>query len=427
MNSFDNIIGYLGEKKELQEIAKAMRNQKCLKAMNAHLPRGILIYGNPGLGKTTMAKAFVEESGAKPFFVSKRSDSVNMVEYLEKTFEEAIKASEKGPVVILLDDMDSYGDTEKENRVFHVLQGEIDRLKGCNAIVVATANNLGALPRPLIRKGRFDVLMGLMSPSPEEGREIIKHYLKEKPLDSTLNIEDLTRMISYCSCAELESLINQGALVAAFKGKDKIDLSDFTEAYLNEREGRESPDSFSKNEEGTHNTAIHEAGHAAMAELLKKGSVGLVAVGYWSSRETGPSGLTSLAGTLLRRSEKILAALAGKAASELFVSGRCASGCQKDLQTAYGLVYDGISKNGTRGLSLISSYDEDSEALGREMSAAIHAELERSFLMTKEILSNNKDFVLAIAKELEEKRRLHYSDIQRIRGTVKLLPPGQYL
>ena len=237
MNSFDNIIGYLGEKKELQEIAKAMRNQKCLKAMNAHLPRGILIYGNPGLGKTTMAKAFVEESGAKPFFVSKRSDSVNMVEYLEKTFEEAIKASEKGPVAVLLDDVDSYGDTEKENRVFHVLQGEIDRLKECNAIVVATANNLGALPRPLIRKGRFDVLMGLMSPSPEEGREIIKHYLKEKPLDSTLNIEDLTGMISYCSCAELESLINQGALVAAFKGKDKIDLSDFTEAYLNERGG----------------------------------------------------------------------------------------------------------------------------------------------------------------------------------------------
>jgi cell division protease FtsH len=233
-------------------------------------------------------------------------------------------------------------------------------------------------------------------------------------------MEDLSKMISYSSCAELETILNEAAINAAYERKESIDMDDLVRSVL--RMQYEAPDNYAKtSEDEMKKTALHEAGHLVVCEVLESGSVGLASLRSSGRDTTG--GFIHRCKDLNRRPYHVLVSLAGKAAVELYYADTCASGCQSDINRAFELIRDGHSENGTLGFGLIDvatrRFRDTSEDLNSRSEAVTQAELERYMLKTRDILLKNRVFLERTTEALIEKETLLYSDIQKIKsGTI---------
>jgi len=420
MKAFDNIIGYEYVKKELYQIIDMFKNKELYENMDAKLPKGIIIYGNPGMGKTMLANACIKESNVKSFEIKKNKKSEELMKEIAFIFSEAAK--EKF-AIILIDDIDKFSEETEDNmddELFVAIQSAIDSVKDNNVLVIATANNIMKLPDSLKRNGRFDVRIILRKPSREDAHKIIEFYLKDKKVDPNLNYDDVSKMINYTSCADLETILNESAIYATFQRKEYIEIDDIIKAYLRDKCDDFDGDYMCSDEE-IEMSSLHEAGHAVVAEVLNEGSVGFVCI----HRPGGNNfdGITQLSKEINSRPKLILLALGGKAAIELFNEGRCASGCKRDLITASNLIKDGMYNSGTYGLGLIKPLypgEKSSEFLNYQKEAVVQAELERNMFIVKEILIKNKEFLMKLRDELKAKHVLLYSDIQRIKNTIQI-------
>lgn len=415
MNAFDRVIGYQSEKNRLIQVVDMLKNRDLYKKMGAKLPKGILIYGDPGMGKTMLANAFIEESGVKSFSIRKNKGKENMIKEIEKTF---INASKEEVSIVFIDDIDKFSDKKCEDvddEAFVAIQSGIDSVKMSDVLVVATANNFLKLPKSLTRKGRFDIEMQLEPPSEDDAKKIIAHYLQDKPVSKELDYNDVYRLLGYSSCAYLQSVLNESAIYSASKRKECIDIDDILMACKSEEEV-DMDENQKRSKEDMKRIAIHEAGHACIAEVLKKGSVGFIKVNL--NKQNIQGGYTNVEG-MTRRPEVVLLDLGGKAASELFYEGRCGSGCQSDLSDALDVLASGISDNGIYGMALLGG-DTISNTLRFAQQSVARAELERYFFLAKDILMKNKEFFTRIYEQLVEKNYLLYSDVQRIRDSVKI-------
>lgn len=415
MNAFDRVIGYQSEKNRLIQVVDMLKNRDLYKKMGAKLPKGILIYGDPGMGKTMLANAFIEESGVKSFSIRKNKGKENMIKEIEKTF---INASKEEVSIVFIDDIDKFSDKKCEDvddEAFVAIQSGIDSVKMSDVLVVATANNFLKLPKSLTRKGRFDIEMQLEPPSEDDAKKIIAHYLQDKPVSKELDYNDVYRLLGYSSCAYLQSVLNESAIYSASKRKECIDIDDILMACKSEEEV-DMDENQKRSKEDMNRIAIHEAGHACIAEVLKKGSVGFIKVNL--NKQNIQGGYTNVEG-MTRRPEVVLLDLGGKAASELFYEGRCGSGCQSDLSDALDVLASGISDNGIYGMALLGG-DTISNTLRFAQQSVARAELERYFFLAKDILMKNKEFFTRIYEQLVEKNYLLYSDVQRIRDSVKI-------
>ncbi len=415
MSAFDRVIGYRSEKNRLIQVVDMLKNRDLYKKMGAKLPKGILIYGDPGMGKTMLANAFIEESGVKSFSIRKNKGKENMIKEIEKTF---INASKEEVSIVFIDDIDKFSDKKCEDvddEAFVAIQSGIDSVKMSDVLVVATANNFHKLPKSLIRKGRFDIEMQLESPSEDDAKKIIAHYLQDKPVSKELDYNDVYHLLGYSSCAYLQSVLNESAIYSASKRKECIDIEDILMACKSEEEV-DMDENQRRSKEDMDRIAIHEAGHACIAEVLKKGSVGFIKVNL--NKQTIQGGYTNVEG-MTRRPEVVLLDLGGKAATELFYEGRCGSGCQSDLSDALDVLTSGISDNGICGMALLGG-DTISNTLRFAQQSVARAELERYFFLAKDILMKNKEFFTKIYEQLVEKTYLLYSDVQRIRDSVKI-------
>lgn len=415
MNAFDRVIGYRSEKNRLIQVVDMLKNRDLYKKMGAKLPKGILIYGDPGMGKTMLANAFIEESGVKSFSIRKNKGKENMIKEIEKTF---INASKEEVSIVFIDDIDKFSDKKCEDvddEAFVAIQSGIDSVKMSDVLVVATANNFLKLPKSLTRKGRFDIEMQLEPPSEDDAKKIIAHYLQDKPVSKELDYNDVYRLLGYSSCAYLQSVLNESAIYSASKRKECIDIDDILMACKSEEEV-DMDENQKRSKEDMNRIAIHEAGHACIAEVLKKGSVGFIKVNL--NKQNIQGGYTNVEG-MTRRPEVVLLDLGGKAASELFYEGRCGSGCQSDLSDALDVLASGISDNGIYGMALLGG-DTISNTLRFAQQSVARAELERYFFLAKDILMKNKEFFTRIYEQLVEKNYLLYSDVQRIRDSVKI-------
>lgn len=421
MSAFDKVIGYETIKIELLQICDMIHNREIYEELGAKLPQGILLYGDPGLGKTLMAKSFIEESGLKAYIVRRNKGNDDFIGDITDTFR---KAKENTPCVIFLDDMDKFANEDSDHRdaeEYVAVQSGIDEVKNCDVFILATANEIWKLPRSLVRSGRFDRKIEVQCPTNRDADEIIEHYLSNKKVSETVNMDDLSKMISYSSCAELETILNEAAISAAYKRKPSIEMEDLVKSVL--RMQYDSLDNYTKTSaEDMKKTALHEAGHLVVSEVLCPGSVGLASLRSTGRDSTG--GFIHRCKELSRRPYHVLVSLAGKAAVELYYSDTCASGCRNDINRAFNIIREGLSENATLGFGMIdvatNRFPNTSENMNSRNEAVTQAELERYMLITKDILLKNREFLEKATAALIEKETLLHSDISILRDNTTI-------
>ena len=416
MSAFDKVIGYETIKNELLQICDMVHNKERYEALGAKLPQGILLYGDPGLGKTLIAKCFIEESSLKSYVVRRNKGNDDFISNITETFQKAKENA--APCIVFLDDMDKFANEDSDHRdaeEYVAVQSGIDEVKNCDVFVLATANEMRKLPESLVRSGRFDRKIEVKCPTDKDANKIIAHYLSDKKVSKNVNMEDLSKMISYSSCAELETILNEAAISAAYKRKTDIEMEDLVKSVL--RMIYDSPDNYTKaSAEDMKKTALHEAGHLVVSEVLCPGSVGLASLRSTGRDSTG--GFIHRCKELSRRPYYVLVSLAGKAAVELYHCDTVASGCRSDINRACNYIRDGISENATLGFGMIDvstrSFPETSENMNSRSEAVTHAELERYMRIAKDILLKNREFLERVTAALIEKETLLYSDIRAL-------------
>lgn len=419
MSEFDKIIGYESIKKELMQISDLIKNSEVYERLGAKIPRGILLFGEPGLGKTLMLKCLIKECGIKTYTVRRNMGTDDFISNITETFEEA---KNNTPSIVFLDDIDKFANEDNEHKdaeAYVAVQSGIDNVKDAQVIVLATANDKHKLPDSLLRPGRFDRKINVMSPTDKDALEIIDYYMSQKKVSKDVNVDDLSKMMSYSSCADLETIINEAAIYAGVKRKSCIEMEDMIEAVL--KQTYNAPDIYTTaSEEDIRKTAIHEAGHAVVCDALYGDSVGLISI-----RKKGRSSCGGFMHSFIdkrRRSFNIQISLAGKVAEEMYYAETCASGCQSDLDKAISDIRYAISTSGTNGVGLLdysTACFEASQQYLASVEGAVHAELERYMFMVKNILIKNRELLEALTKELIEKETLLYSDFSRIKGNIK--------
>ncbi len=422
MEPFDKVIGYQKAKDELGQIIDMYRNREAYEEMGATLPQGVLLYGDPGMGKTLLATSFIEASGLKSFRVTNTKSGVEVQNDISAAFHGAERAS---PAVVYFDDIDKFSKIsgrDVDDPMFVTIQSFIDQFKGKGILVLATANKIEKLPSSLLRSGRFDVKISMRSPSKEDAASIVEYYLRKRKVDPSANFDDIAKMITYTSCADLDKIVNDSAILAAHARKPYIGTEDIVEAYLKNSYGVSS--SILRGEADKRVASLHEAGHCAVAEVLRKGCVGIVSTRTYD-------GFTKLYSSPNRRGQQILIALGGKVACELYDKGRCASGCSDDLGKALNLLRDGLTQNGTNGALFLQPGDVSgpgalSDGYKARVENGIASELERYLFLCRDILIKNKGFLLALAEELYKKSTLLNNDIQRIRSSFEIIPCPDY-
>ena len=422
MSKFDKIIGYETVKNELVQICDILKNQELYQKMGAKLPQGMLLNGDPGLGKTLMAKCLIEESGLKAYTVRRNKGKNNFVSEITKAFEEAKK---NAPSIILLDDMDKFANEDERHRdaeEYVAVQAGIDDVKDCNVFVIATVNNKWKLPDSLVRLGRFDRQIDIEYPSESDALKIIEHILSDKSLADDFNLEDLSKMISFSSCAKLETILNEATINATYERRDKIEMADLVKSAL--KMVYNSPDTYTKiSDDELKRVALHEAGHLVVCESICPGSVGLASVRTSGRDSTG--GFIHRCRDLKSDTDDIMVLLAGKAAVELYYADSQARGCSEDIRKAYRRIRRLISNDGTSGFGMIDvsdfRFNNISESMNSRTEAVTQAELEHYLLKARNILIENREFLEKTADALAEKETLLYSDIQKIKKDCKSL------
>lgn len=406
MNALDKVIGYESIKKELRQLLDMMKNRERYEALGAKMPRGLLISGDPGLGKSLMAKCFMEELGWNSYTVRRNRPDGDFVRELDRVFQEAV---ENAPSVILLDDMDKFVVEDKGREEYVAVQAGIDGVAGKNVYVIATANELRELPESLTRSGRFDHKIKVGHPKGKDAEQIIDYYLKQKTLGESINSSDVAKMLMGGSCADLETVLNEAAIFAGFASSEKIEMDHVVEAALRFEYGVWDGDG-DYDETRRKMIAYHEAGHAVIHDILCQGSVGLASI---RPRRGGPGGFIRGCLHLEENTHHVLVALAGAAAVELQF-GRKDPGAAHDFQRARGKVRDMVEGVGVCGLTLLEEGRESESKLDR-LELATGAELERHMTLTRTLLAQNRCYLDAVARELMEKGTLLNSDMRRIR------------
>lgn len=414
MKEFDKVIGYEPIKKELERIIDMMNNPEKYYSLGAKTTNGLLFEGEPGLGKTLMAKCFIEASKRKAFTIRKDKPDGDFINYIKDVFD---KAKKEAPSIVFLDDLDKYANEDRNHRnaeEFVTIQACIDDCKEDEVFVLATANDLGNIPDSLIREGRFDKKISFESPEEKDVKEIVKYYLSDKKVSNYLDYESIARLLYGRSCATLETVINEAGIYAAFDDRKEIGMNDIVRSYLRIVYG--SPEEESdKRKKYERNIAVHECGHAVVSEVLNPKSINLISL---NTDHSYYGGLTSYKVDhdylfdIEHTEYRIIIALAGKAATEV-VYGKADMGCDKDVEIAYDLTSDMLCSKCTNGFK---NYLERRKTPDKEIQGIIASEMERYYQIAKRIIVENRTFLDILVSHLVRNKVILYKEIQEIKS-----------
>lgn len=285
---FENVAGIKEEKEELVEIVDYLKNPKKYVSMGARIPKGVLLVGEPGTGKTLLAKAIAGESGV-PFFSISGSDFVEMyvgigASRVRELFEEAKKNL---PCIVFIDEIDAVGrmrgvglggGNDEREQTLNQLLVEMDGFEmNEGLIVMAATNRVDILDPALTRPGRFDRRIHVYPPDVKGREEILAVYAKNKPLADDVDMKKLARVTGGFTGADIENLLNESALFAARENKPQIEMEDILNCVNKVRLGL-AKTSRAVTEKTKLRTAYHESGHAILCKLLDCGDLQEVSI-----------------------------------------------------------------------------------------------------------------------------------------------------
>lgn len=437
--TFNDVAGLDEAKVEVMEIVDFLKNPKKYTALGGKIPKGALLVGPPGTGKTLLAKAMAGEAQV-PFFSMSGSDFVELfvgvgASRVRDLFKQA---REKAPCIIFIDEIDAIGRARGKNAVMsnderestlNQLLVEMDGFSGETGIIVLAATNRpDVLDSALLRPGRFDRQIEIDKPDLKGREHIFKVHLKPIKISQTLDIFKLAEQTPGFAGADIANVCNEAALIAARKGKDAVDMSDFQDAIDRVIGGLEKKNKIISPDEKKI-IAYHEAGHAICGwflehayPLLKVTIVprGTAALGYaqYTPKEQYLYNTDQL-------TDQICMTLGGRASEDIFFN-KISTGAQNDLQqitrTAYAMVtvYGMNDKVGN-----VSFYDPQQEnaftkPYSEETSKIIDQEvrklIDNAFDRTKKLLIEKKEEVKKLAEALLEKEVLFQSDVESLIG-----------
>ncbi|MBN8702505.1 MAG: ATP-dependent zinc metalloprotease FtsH [Bacteroidetes bacterium] len=439
--TFNDVAGLEEAKIEIKEIVDFLKNPKKYTALGAKIPKGALLVGAPGTGKTLLAKAVAGEAKV-PFFSLSGSDFVEMFVGVGASRVRDLfrQAKEKAPCIIFIDEIDAIGrargknpaqgaNDERENTLNQLLT-EMDGF-GTNSgvIILAATNRADILDRALLRPGRFDRQIYVDMPDLNERKEVFKVHLKPLKLDNTVDVEFLARQTPGFSGADIANICNEAALIAARKDKKVIDKQDFLDAVDRIIGGLEKKNKIISTYEKKV-IAYHEAGHASVSWLLEHASPLVKVTIIPRGRSLGAAWYLPEERQITTREQlldEICSALGGRVAEEIMF-GKVSTGALSDLEKitkqAYAMiVYYGLNdrignisfydSSGNSEYSFNKPYSEKTaEIIDEEVSKMIEAAYKR----TKEILTTNKNSLMKLAELLLEKEVIFKEDLENIFG-----------
>ncbi len=421
MNAFDKIIGYQSIKNELAILADMMRNSDKYTKLGVTMPRGVLLSGEPGVGKTLMANCLIEESGRKVFTLRKDKPDGDFIHAIQDTFAQAKKEQ---PSIVFLDDMDKYSDCQRlrsNAEEYVAVQSCMDDVADDDVFVIATVNNVFYLPDSLVREGRLGRKLTIKPPRGQDAVDIVGHFLLQKKCVAEVDAKAVAKILNGNSCAVLDAVINEAGIYTAMAGKELIDLDDMIRGIL--RVKFDAPESVDDTPPDVLlASAYHEAGHAVAAECLEPGSVCLVSIlahhgdiggvtdyyqdeRYWTDVDY--------------MQNRVVALLAGKAATEL-VYGKTDVGAGNDISRASDIVGRIIGDYCSTSFDSIEREEQTGNGTRDRKEVRMAIELEKAYARAKRILAVNRAFLDVIAHALVEKKTLVASDVCRLKAGEEL-------
>lgn len=413
-NVFESIIGYENIKAELLRVLDQLSDPYKYAELGVSPPHGLLLYGKPGVGKSTFAKSFIAAANRKTFICRKDKPSKDFVKEIASIFEEAAKSE---PSVVFLDDLDKFSNEDERHRdaeEFVTVQACIDKVRDKQVFVVATVNSISKLPDSLVRTGRFDHVLELKIPSGKDAEKIVAHYISQKSFVADVDVKRISRLLKGRSCAELETVINQAAAYAGFAGRKQVEMQDMIKAIL--RIIFKAPEIDTRDAHSTKKIACHEAGHALVAELLEPNSVDLVTVSAYDSVIAGLTSVYRDESYFLSKKQmenRVMCLLAGKAATEICF-GTVDTGANSDLDEAFRIVHSFVDHFCSYGFSQFVFDKEQSDGVLDRRDSRVAAEMEHYYALTKQLLTENKDKLNILFNRLSEEKTLLGDQIQQI-------------
>lgn len=357
--TFQDVAGADEEKEELKEIVDFLKNPKKYSEIGAKIPRGILLVGSPGTGKTLLAKAVAGEAGV-PFFSISGSDFVEMfvgvgASRVRDLFDTAKKNS---PCIIFIDEIDAVGrhrgaglggGHDEREQTLNQLLVEMDGFGPNEGVIIMAATNRPDILDPaLLRPGRFDRRVTVMRPDIKGREEILKVHARGKPLDAAIDLREIAKITPGFTGADLANLLNEAALLAARKGETVIQYEDISEAVFKVMIGPEKKSRIISEKE-RRLTAYHEAGHAivlrTVSETDKVERVSIIPAGGAGGYTAHKPHEDTYYATRSHLVAAIKIALGGRAAEEL-AFGEISTGASSDLQSCNSIARDMITKYG---------------------------------------------------------------------------------
>ena len=439
--TFKEVAGLEGAKEEIQEIVDFLKNPKKYTVLGGKIPKGALLVGLPGTGKTLLAKAVAGEAKV-PFFSISGSDFVEMfvgvgASRVRDLFKQA---KEKSPAIIFIDEIDAIGrargknnftgsNDERENTLNQLLT-EMDGFgTDTNVIVFAATNRADVLDKALMRAGRFDRQIYVDLPDLNERREIFKVHLKPLKSIKTLDVEFLAKQTPGFSGADIANVCNEAALIAARKNKKSVGKQDFLDAVDRIVGGLEKKHKIiTPGEKKT--IAYHEAGHATVSWLLEHAAP-LVKVTIVPRGQSLGAAWYLPEERMIVRTEQILdeicAALGGRAAEKL-IFNQISTGALSDLEkvtrqarsivSVYGLndAIGNLTYYDSTGQSENSFNKPYSEKTAQIIDEEISNIIETQYKRACDLLKKNKSKLTQLAERLLEKEVIFKDDLSNILG-----------
>lgn len=414
MDKFDEkVIGYDSIKETLRQIADVLKRPEAYKEKGVSMPRGLLMESAPGLGKSLMASILMEESGRKSFVFRRINEGNTFLGEMKDIFD---VAKEEAPSILLLEDLNLYVESNSPYAPeWACLQACIDETSDADIFVIATTNDTRYMPQSLLRPGRFDYILNLNPPLGKTAENIVSYYLRDKNLAKDVQISDIVKAMPQVSCATLETVMNLAAINSVYRDHAHVQKEDIIDALLKVVYNLRKADCEEDPQEHQM-IAVHEAAHAVVGEVLHSGSIGIITIrGSHGAIGGMESGFAVYAKSEEEFQDEIIKTLAGKVGTAL-IYGIMDIRAAADIKKADQLLDIWLCHFAGGGFSGVEpSENRLSEPRLSYNEAIKSAKLEELYRRAYKILYDNRDFLLAVQKELLEHETLLNSDLAKIR------------